>query len=140
MSKRIITDTGFWIGYFDQRDQYHKEALIIADIIFSHTIICPFPSLYEFLNTRFTRNNKRIDDLELLLNKLSVIYVYDYDYRFDVISDFISRNKKLNKISLVDLVINRIIEDDNMNINCMVTFNKSDFSANCMKRNIEIIP
>jgi predicted nucleic acid-binding protein len=140
MSKKIIADSGFWIGYFHQRDQHHEDAITIAQDIFSHTIVCPFPSLYEFLNTRFTRNNNTIFNFEIILQKLNIEYIYDDNYRSNIIPDFISYNKKSCQLSLVDLVINRIIEDPNIKIDCMVTFNKKDFYANCIKRNIELLP
>jgi predicted nucleic acid-binding protein len=56
MPKNIIADTGFWIAYFDERDQYHSDAIREEQFIFRNKIICPFPSLYEFLNTKFTKN------------------------------------------------------------------------------------
>ena len=83
MSKNIIVDTGFWIGYFEEKDSYHKDALELAELIFENKIICPFPSLYEFLNTRFARNNNRLTNYEKLLRKLNIEYIFDNDYRSD---------------------------------------------------------
>jgi len=140
MPKKIIADTGFWIGYFEQRDQYHDEAVIISEDIFPHTIICPFPSLYEYLNTRFAKNNKYILEYEKLVNKLNMEYIYDNDYRENIIYDFISYNKKSGQLSLVDIIINKMIEDVNIKIDSMVTFNKKDFYRACKKRNIELLP
>ncbi|MHB9292469.1 hypothetical protein Holit_01567 [Hollandina sp. SP2] len=48
MSKNIIANTGFWIGYFDENDSHHHDAIETAQLVFENKIICPFPSLYEF--------------------------------------------------------------------------------------------
>ncbi|MHB9292470.1 hypothetical protein Holit_01568 [Hollandina sp. SP2] len=94
----------------------------------------------NFLNTRFTRNIKRIQNYETLLQKLNIEYIYDNDYRLNIINDFILYNKKSKHISLVDLIINRIIEDVNVKIDYITTFNKNDFLAACTKRHIEFLP
>jgi predicted nucleic acid-binding protein len=139
MSKNIITDTGFWIGYFEERDDYHTEAVNIASLLFENRIICPFPSLYEFLNTRFARNIRKINKYELLLKKLDIEYIYDEEYRINSIDNYILYNKKSKFVSLVDLIINRMIEDVNVKIDYMVTFNKNDFFETCRRRNIEFL-
>jgi predicted nucleic acid-binding protein len=140
MSKNIITDTGFWIAYFEERDAYHKEAVEVAFLVFGNKIICPFPSLYEFLNTRFTRDIKKIRDYEFLLSKLDVEYIYDDEYRVNIIDDFILRNKTFQKISLVDMIINQIIEDVNIKVDYIVTFNRNNFMSSCIKRGIDFLP
>ena len=58
------------------------------------------------------RNTGRITDYEILLKKLNIVYIYDDNYRLDSISDFISYNKKSKQLSLVDLIINQIIEPE----------------------------
>jgi predicted nucleic acid-binding protein len=140
MTKYILTDSGFWIGYFEERDAHHQEALGIASVIFKHRVICPFPVTYEFLNTRFSRNHKRLVEYELLLKKVKIAYIHDEPYRAGLIDDFLGKNKQNQRISLVDLVINRIIEDVNVKIDCMVTFNQRDFYAGCWKRSIAMLP
>jgi len=140
MPKNIIADTGFWIAYFDKRDQYHNAAIKAKQFVLDNKIICPFPSLYEFLNTRFTKNKKQLMSYEILLEKLNIEYIYDDNYRGNIIDDFISYNKKEMYISLVDLIINRIIDDVNVKIDYMITFNRKDFDTTCGKRNIQILP
>lgn len=81
MPKICLIDTGFWIGYFDETDNHHSDAVILSDVVFEHRILCPFPSLYEFLNTRLSRNPKRLAELERVFRKVNIVYVYDDDYR-----------------------------------------------------------
>jgi len=140
MPKNIIVDSGFWIAYLDERDQYHNDAVKEGQFIFRNKIICPFPSLYEFLNTKFTKNKKQLISYEILLKKLNIEYIYDDSYRSNIIESFISYNKKSMYISLVDLIINQIIEDVNVKIDYMITFNKKDFNSTCAKRNIKFLP
>lgn len=137
--KNILTDTGFWIAYFEERDEYHKIAQELSSVIFDYNIIIPFPSVYEFLNTRFSRRSKQVNELELLFHKLNIIYVYDDAYRTELIQKFIRINKGKRTISAVDMVINQILEDVNIKIDCIVTFNEKDFFHSCKKRNIEIL-
>jgi predicted nucleic acid-binding protein len=151
MPKNIIADTGFWIAYFEERDQHHAAAHEFSKHVFKNKIICPFPSLYEFLNTRFARNSKRIEKYKEILSKLDIEYIYDDKYRKNdknhIVSDFISlnmlslntRTRKPKYMSLVDLIINRIIEDVNVKIDYMATFNLDDFARTCQKRNIEFL-
>jgi len=140
LPKNCLTDTGFWIGYFEERDEHHKEACEVASVIFDYRIICPFPTLYEFLNTRFSRKKDRVEKLDLLIKNLEIKYIFDDKYRNDLVSSFIFKNRGYQKISAVDIVINQILEDVNIKIDYLVTFNKVDFSTACRKRGIEIFP
>ena len=137
--KNILTDTGFWIAYFEERDEYHKVAQELSSVIFDYNIIIPFPSVYEFLNTRFSRRSKQVNELEFPFRKLNIVYVYDDAYRTGLIQKFIRINKGNRTISAVDMVINQILEDVNIKIDCIVTFNEKDFFHSCKKRNIEIL-
>lgn len=137
--KNILTDTGFWIAYFEERDEHHKVAQELSSVIFDCNIIIPFPSVYEFLNTRFSRRSKQVNELEFLFRKLNIVYVYDDAYRTELIQKFIRINKGNRTISAVDMVINQILEDVNIKIDCIVTFNEKDFFHSCKKRNIEIL-
>jgi len=42
LPKNILTDSGFWIAYFDERDEHHKAAHELSSIIFDYNIILPF--------------------------------------------------------------------------------------------------
>ena len=141
MSQNVLTDSGFWIAYFENSDEHHHKAHEWANIIFNSPfiIICPFPSLYEFLNTRFARRSDRIEELEKLIKKLNIEYIYDDNYRFDLITNFITTNRYSPKLSSVDIIINKIIEDINIKIDFVVTFNEDDFKSACQGRNITIL-
>jgi predicted nucleic acid-binding protein len=138
--KTVMADTCFWIAYFDPRDDNHKEAKEWSKIIFDYSILCPFPTLYEFLNTRFSRRPEFIRKLDIMIKKGLLEYVYDDKYRVNIINAYIEGNKFFSQYSLVDLIINRMIEDVDLKIDSLFTFNQKDFMTACHKRNIEMLP
>ena len=138
--KNIIVDTGFWIAYFDPKDSNHYNANKHSEYIFSFSVLCPFPTLYEFLNTRFSRNRKQIAEFDKLIKKDILNLVHDDDYRENILYDFIEENKYFSKFSLVDMIINRMIDDINLKVNYLFTYNKKDFIDICNRRKIEILP
>jgi predicted nucleic acid-binding protein len=134
-------DTCFWIAYFDPTDSQHKDAREWSKTIFDYHVICPFPTLYEFLNTRFSRNKyKRINEFDMLIKKKIIEFIYDDNYRNDILDDYIEKNKYFPQCSLVDMVINRMIDDINLKINYLFTYNSKDFINVCNKRNVELLP
>jgi hypothetical protein len=66
--------------------------------------------------------------------------VHDDDYRENILYDFIEENKYFSKFSLVDMIINRMIDDINLKVNYLFTYNKKDFIDICNRRKIEILP
>ena len=137
----ILLDSCFWIAYFNQDDNHHNDARVWSENIFDYNIYCPFPTMYEFLNTRFSRNKyNQINEFNLLIKKGVINLIYDDDYRNNILMDFIELNKYYPKSSLVDIVINRMIDDIRLNIHYVFTYNPEDFIEICQKRNIELLP
>lgn len=137
--KNIIVDTGFWIAYFDPKNKYYANANEWAEIIFNYSILCSFPALYEFLNTRFSRREKSINEFDILLKKGILNLIYDDMYREDILYDFVERNRYFSRFSLVDIIINRMIDDINLKVDYLFTYNAKDFITACNERNIEIL-
>ena len=139
--KKIIVDTCFWIAYFNPTDNHYKDAREWSEIIFNYHVICPFPTLYEFLNTKFSRNKyKQINEFDMLIKKRIIEFIYDDNYRDNILDDYIEENKYFPQCSLVDMVINRMIDDTNLKINYLFTYNSKDFIKVCNKRNVELLP
>jgi len=140
MAKNIIIDTGFWYAFYDKRDGHHEDAGILIDEISSHNLIVPWPSLYETLNTRFVRRSQWLDSFENYLKKKNIHIVSDEDYRdFAFKNLWILNRLKNNSYSLVDIVIRCMIEDENLRINALLTFNPSDFHDVCYRNSVEIL-
>ena len=55
MSKNLLLDSGFWYALYDVRDPFHERANTFATYLDFYTLVIPWPSLYETLNTRFVR-------------------------------------------------------------------------------------
>ena len=65
--KTVLADTCFWFAIYDSKDQYHKEAIEIYEHIQNATIIIPWPTLYEVLNTYFVKQQIWMIQFEKLL-------------------------------------------------------------------------
>ena len=135
MAKSIIIDTGFWFALFDDRDRYHEDALLYFEYIVPHTLVIPWPTLYETLNTRFSRRQSWVEELHRVIRSHSVCFIPDDDYRETSFNRFFRDGQRF---SLVDLIIRNILEDDSVNIDAILTFNEPDFIDVCYKKGIEL--
>ena len=135
MAKSIIIDTGFWFALFDDRDHYHEDALLYFEYISPHTLVIPWPTLYETLNTRFSRRQSWVEDLHRVISSHSIYYIPDDDYR-EISFDYFFREGQ--RFSLVDIIIRNILEDDSIKIDAILTFNEPDFIDVCYKKGIEL--
>lgn len=136
MAKSIIIDSGFWFAYFDQKDNFHNEAILHFERIVEYNIlVVPWPTLYETLNTKFSRRKLWKNEFHKILKTYKVYLISDNDYREKTLTFFF--NTKI-ELSLVDLIIRNILEDDSIRINAILTFNKADFIDICYKKGIEI--
>ena len=76
----IIVDSGFWYALYDKRDQYHAEANELAEYLELGNIVMPFPTLYESINTRFTKRTDWMKEFERLLELNNVQLIDDSEY------------------------------------------------------------
>ena len=136
----LLVDTGFWIALFNGRDQYHAAASGKAPIIDNVRIAFPWPTLYETINTRFIKNSVGMVRLNMLLKSPKTVLIDDASYRDTALHVTIREPQNpLRPISLVDMVIRFILDDPNIRIDALLTFNESDFADICRKRRIEIL-
>lgn len=136
----IIVDTGFWYALYDQRDQYYEEANELAEYLGMGNIIMPFPTLYEVINTRFTKRSNWMQEFERLIGLHNVKIIDDSDYK-DIALNYsfettLLRNRPL---SLVDSIIRFMLEDENLKIDYLLSFNVSDFIDVCQRKNIQLM-
>ncbi|WDN87798.1 hypothetical protein BuS5_00766 [Desulfosarcina sp. BuS5] len=135
MAKSIVIDTGFWFALFDDRDRYHEDALLYFEYIAPHTLLIPWPTLYETLNTRFSRRQSWTEKFHRIIKSHSTYYISDKDYKEVSLNYFFSHGQRF---SLVDIIIRNILEDDSVKIDAILTFNESDFIDICYKKGIEL--
>ena len=139
MSKIILTDTCFWLGLVDPRDQYHEMSNTIADVIEGHQIVFPWPCLYETISTHLTRRREQLLYLEKLIKKPEITLLDDTEYKDNALEEVFNSNRLGFTYSLTDSVIREILKDINVRVDYLVTYNNRDFEDICQKRQIEIL-
>jgi predicted nucleic acid-binding protein len=138
--ENVLTDAGIWYALFDPRDQYYAQAQEKAQYLDLFHIVLPWPILYETLRTRLVRNVASLRSFEAYLSRPHITYLEDASYRNAALE--LSMDSSLNRarpLSLVDCVLRLMLEDVNMKIDYLITFNVGDFSDVCRTRGIEII-
>lgn len=136
MNKFILIDSGFWFALYNRTDQYHQDAVELADLLEDNTILIPWPSLYETINTRFCRNKNTIVGFESFIKNPNTKLINDVRYRDSELLEIFTSNRNL---SMVDRIIRSILSDTNYKIDYLLTFNPGDFIDICNYRRIEIL-
>ena len=135
-----LVDTGFWYAVFDERDQHYKDAQDNIELLMDITYILPWPILYETLCTRFIRRDLYIRKFEKLLKRPNAFLLDDTNYKNQALECTLASSRgRARPFSLCDNVLRLIIDDVNVKLNYLFTFNVPDFSDVCSKRNILII-
>jgi predicted nucleic acid-binding protein len=127
MNYNIVIDSCFWIALLDPRDNRENsyKAKMISSDIENEALIIPFPTLYEFVNSRLSRRDARFQ-FETLLSKPNIIRISDIEYKDQALDNFFTSNRnQYSDISLVDEVIKLILDDRSLKLDFIVTFDKS---------------
>ncbi len=135
-----LVDTGFWFALFEDRDDYHQDAQRWEEALLGfRTILLPWPILYETLNTRFMRRSAWIPRFNALLNRGNTRCLDDAKYRDQGLRDtLLMGGSRGRRLSLVDCVLQRIIEDRTVGVNCLFTYNVADFEVLCRRRRVAL--
>ncbi len=135
-----LVDTGIWIAMFDPRDQHRARIEEIAEYLDLCHLILPWPTLYETLRTRLARNRNALQSFEAYLKRPRISFLDDEPYRETAIElCFSSGLKAYRPLSMVDCLIRLVLDDINVKVSYLATFNNDDFFDICQKRQIEII-
>ena len=137
--KNLLLDSGFWYALYDVRDPFHEQANAFAKYLDFYTLVIPWPSLYETLNTRFVRRPEWLRPFEQYVHRSSSVRLPDELYRAIALDSVLRIVRGWRSISLVDMVIRLMLADPNIKIDVMVTFNQNDFADICATRQINII-
>lgn len=127
--KTIILDTGYWIALFNPEKEKEKQKTVeeVTRLIDenNYSILIPFPTLYEFLNSKLSRKKDRLN-LVIELSKNKYKKIYDDKYRDKALKKFSDQfSYSISDISLVDEVIKEMIEDDKLRTDSIVTFDEA---------------
>jgi predicted nucleic acid-binding protein len=141
--KTILLDTGYWIALFSSENEKEKQDVVeyVSELIDenNYTVIIPFPTLYEFLNSKLSRKGRQKFNLETELSKQKYEKIYDNDYREKALKNFITQFSFVNTdISLVDEIIKEMIDDRNLKTDIIVTFDKG-LKNYARAMNVEVI-
>ncbi|WBV52809.1 type II toxin-antitoxin system VapC family toxin [Chryseobacterium gambrini] len=138
---KILVDSCFWIAlYSPEETERHQRALQIVDDLENNIVLIPWPTLYEFVNTRLARRKENLYAFEQFLLKPNVIKVSDEKYKEAALENVFTLNlSRTASISLIDEVLRSMIMDDSFTIDYIVTFNKSDFEYPCQISNVIIL-
>ena len=141
IAKNVLTDTGFWIALYDRGQEHHDEATSAMVDIEKFHILLPWPILYEVLKTRFIGNKILVEQFDRSLRTLSIELVDDAPYREKAKTETIKLSSMgKRRLSLVDMVIRSMLQNINLRIHMLMTYNIGDFADICRKRNIYIYP
>jgi predicted nucleic acid-binding protein len=134
----ILIDTCFWYALYDEADEHYKKAQKMVNYIEIANIVLPYPVLYETLNTRFCNRKEWITSFNEIIKRNTTILVPDDRYRKSALKETFFKNEK-RPMSFVDMTIRFMLEDINLNLNALITFNKKDFIDLCYSKRIELI-
>ena len=135
---RVLVDSGFFIALFNERDQHHASARRLEGWLDSMSIVLPWPILYETVNTRLARRPQDMAKFAAIVRLPETLLLDDAPYREDSFAAVFAQNLARGPLSLVDAVLCNIIEDVNVPISAMLTFNDRDFLAICHENNVEL--
>ena len=113
--ERAIVDTGLWFALCDDHDQYHAEVAPYEDLLERVTVLVPWPSMYETLNSRFVKQAHTFRRFEACLAAYAVDFVRDEPYRHAAYEQTLSFARIGKRpVSFVDMIIRFMIEDANI--------------------------
>lgn len=135
----IIVDSCFWIALYVERDEFHIWANDMWDQLQGvNKFLVPYPTMYEFINTRLMRKPKNVILFkELFSNRDKLIRISDEQYKEDAVQTTLQPSSRT--ISLVDMTIRLMLEDDSIKKNALLTLNVGDFEDVCRRKRIEVI-
>jgi predicted nucleic acid-binding protein len=132
MAKKILVDSGFWFALFNENDKYRSEALKIEDDIQVHSLLIPWPTLYETVNTKAVKKPHNVARLKRFIEKPSTKLVDDAPYRENSLQFVLENNSR--HFSLVDHVVRSMLLDKSLPIDGFISFNPGDFHDVCGSR------
>lgn len=137
---RLLVDSGFFFALFNTRDQHHNEACDKQEWLENLSIVMPWPILYETINTRFVRRPDIIARFESIIRAPDTLFLDDNSYRLEAYKSTLDLAKsRRHTLSLVDSILYAIIDDINVRIDAMLTFNSRDFSHVCRINRVELL-
>ena len=137
MNGGLLTDTGYLIALYDERDEHYATAQSNRRLLELHPVVLPWPVLYETINTRFARRPMVLRRIDAIIAKASTLLLDDSPYR-EAAYRQVQQTSRPRPLSLVDAVLRAVIEDENVRISGLLTFNAKDFYDLCFPRHVDL--
>ena len=146
----ICVDSGFLLGLYDNRDQFHARANELFVEYFNNAVnrlLVPWPVLYETVSTRLVRGQRNVAlferDWRMLTGRRQLIFLDDSPYRQAAIDECFYevrvQRRELRPLSLTDRVIRRILEETTIKVDVLITFNVADFADVCSRLRLHLV-
>lgn len=136
----VLADTGVWYALCDSRDSFHSRALSGAGFLERHHVVLPWPVVYETLCTRFVRNTTALRRFVGLLKRPRIEYLDDSMYVQSALDIAIESSlSRARPLSTVDCAIRLVLDDVNIRVDYLMTFNPADFLDVCERRRIRLL-
>lgn len=137
----ILADTCFWISLCDPTEADHSETVSMMEKIERggcHTIIVPYPVLYETLCSRMVKKPEQVKVLIRYFSKVERIPDMEYvNEAYHIVEQHANMNK--GTASMVDIVIMLMAKDVKNNAKAIMTTNGRDFSDFCRKSKVFMV-
>ncbi len=138
---KILVDSCFWIAFYspEETERYQRAINLIEDFE-NNEVLIPWPTLYEFINTRLARRKENLFNFQQFLLKPNVHRICDLKYKEKSLGNVFDLNiSHINSISLVDEIIRQMLIDKDLNIDYLASFNRKDFEYECQMEKIDIL-
>lgn len=137
MNGGLLVDTGYFIALHDERDEHYATAKRHEHLLELHSVVLPWPILYETINTRFAKRPRVLMQIDAIVAKRSTLLLDDSPYRETAYRQVLQFSRK-RPLSLVDAVLRAVIEDVNVHVSALLTFNTGDFYDVCWPLHVEL--
>ncbi len=135
-----LVDTGVWYAMFARDDSYVGSVDRKVQALDGCQLVVPWPTMYETLRTKFVKKTLALKQLKDYLARPHVERLDDTRYREDAMKlTFSSALTQHRPLSMIDCLIRLIMEDKNVKIDLLATFNERDFADVCRKQKIEMV-
>lgn len=135
--KYLLVDSGFFFALFDPRDFHHAKAVQKKKWLDILSVVIPWPVLYETVNTRFAENMskkpERLQQFKKICRESELLD--DSPYRLSARENTFQRSEFSQPISLVDSIMFLMLEDNNLRIDAILTFDH-DFANICYSKGV----
>lgn len=137
----ILVDTGAWIAFADEADhvENRKNVVDMYELLLGNTVVVPWPIVYETLKSRMAKKSAAVARLHSEFYDPRIYWMDDTPYREQAMDLALRSASRGRPLSMVDCLLRLIMDDTNVKIEYLFTFNARDFSDVCYSRGIEII-